>query len=674
MDSTTTQQRTSHQCKFVSFNCKNVKRSIESVAQLCKQCDVISLQETWLMSHDLQMLGTIDADFGFTGSSAVGTSAGTLRGRPYGGVALLWRKSLFPNVTIIQCDSARLVAIKIDVCDRSLLVFSIYMPTDSHENLADFVDCMSEINAIIDSCSIESVFILGDWNSHPETLFWNEMMNFCSDQDWLCADRELLPTDTYTYISDVHNCRRWLDHCIVTRAARQSVVGAKVHYDVFWSDHFPLEIICDLIVIKQKITLPSTPHNKAVWGERDASQIEKYTALCDSKLRHIDFPQEFEYCCDGMCNNNEHCEMINKMYFNIVEVLSEAASSSKTVGRAKQCRKIIGWNKHVQDVHREARLCFQLWVLNGKPQSGKIYEDMSESRKRFKAKLKWCQNNEDQIKMDILASHHKAKDFSSFWKQTNKLNPRASLPVSVDGASEPRDIANLFRKHFRVESPLGPGAARSVLDAGDRCSGGSAPVRVTPEQVAKIIKRMTRGKSPGHDGLSIEHLQCAGVHLPRVLAMFYTFCIRHSYLPADLMKTIVVPVIKNKTGDASDKGNYRPISLATIIAKVLDSVLDIYMDQHSGLNDGQFGFRPGLSTEAAVLCLKHAVRYYTDRGTPVYACFLDLSKAFDLVSYDILWDKLRNETKLPGELTALFKYWYSNQINSARWAGTMSDV
>lgn len=154
--------------------------------------------------------------------------------------------------------------------------------------------------------------------------------------------------------------------------------------------------------------------------------------------------------------------------------------------------------------------------------------------------------------------------------------------------------------------------------------------------------------------------------------MLYNLCISHAYLPADMMKTTVVPIVKNKTGDLSDISNYRPISLATIIAKVFDSILNTQLNRYLQLHDSQFGFRPGLSTETAILCLKSAVKYYTSRKTPVYACFLDLSKAFDLVSYDILWRKMR-KSHVPYELINIFQYWYGNQVNNVKWVGTMSE-
>ncbi|CAG5034576.1 unnamed protein product [Parnassius apollo] len=238
---------------------------------------------------------------------------------------------------------------------------------------------------------------------------------------------------------------------------------------------------------------------------------------------------------------------------------------------------------------------------------------MREARRCFKSKLKWCQDNEYQIKMDILATHHKEKDFKSFWKQTKKLETASCLPASIDGKSEPHHIAEVFRKHFKVESPLGP--VQRVFDIEEKSCSESA--RFTAKEVANVINNMTRGKSPGHDDLSIEHLQYAGVHLPRVLTMLYNACIGHEYLPQELMKTIVVPVLKNKTGDATDKNNYRPISLATVIAKVLDGLLDRRISKHIQVHEAQFGFIPELSTKTAILRLKHTVQYYFTRKTPV---------------------------------------------------------
>ncbi|XP_022818122.1 uncharacterized protein LOC111350703 [Spodoptera litura] len=621
------------------------------------------------------MLGNIDGAFAFTGKSAVDLSTGVLRGRPYGGVALLWRSAVFPKVVVIPCSSVRIAAIKIMRENRSLLVITVYMPTNSNDNLCEFTECLSELNAIIEGNDVNSVIILGDFNAHPGKLFHSELLSFCTEQSWSCVDTELLPNDTYTYVCGASGSHSWLDHCVVTTAARSAILSASVlNSDVYWSDHYPLLLVCNFNAIRSSCQQPTKTsnisRNSVKWGERNTNQIDKYHRICNSKLKLIDFPPEFQCCADGMCNIDEHKFLLDDMYNKIINILTRAAKASYSLPKRNNYRYVTGWNRYVSDAHRRARFCFQTWVSAGKPKSGDLYIRMCESRKMFKSRLASCQKNEKQIKMNIIAENHFNKDFSSFWKNTKKLSPGSGLPASVGGEHDPHDIACAFRRHFRVESPLGPAsgvpAAENLITA--------ISVRCNAKTIANIINKMVRGKSPGHDDLSIEHLKYAGIHLPRVLSMFFSLCIGHSYLPERLMYTTVVPILKNKTGDSSDLSNYRPISLATVIAKVLDSLLDKQLEEHLQLHDAQFGFRPGLSTEDAILCLKQTVQYYTDRGTPVYACYLDLSKAFDLVCYDKLWQKLESDTEVPREVISLLRFWYANQRNRVRWAGAHSDV
>ena len=76
-------------------------------------------------------------------------------------------------------------------------------------------------------------------------------------------------------------------------------------------------------------------------------------------------------------------------------------------------------------------------------------------------------------------------------------------------------------------------------------------------------------KSCGVDGLAAEHFLFAHRITPVFLSLLFNPFILHGYLPVDYMKTAIVPIIKNKTGDTSDKNNYRPIALVTAASKLL---------------------------------------------------------------------------------------------------------
>lgn len=105
--------------------------------------------------------------------------------------------------------------------------------------------------------------------------------------------------------------------------------------------------------------------------------------------------------------------------------------------------------------------------------------------------------------------------------------------MSVADVHGPANIANTFKNHFKVD--VCPEERTQVFDSG--AGSGDITVQFTAKEVKLIITGMKRGKSPDHDGLSIEHLQLAGNYLPRVLAMFFNICVNHCYLPSDLMYT-----------------------------------------------------------------------------------------------------------------------------------------
>ena len=80
-----------------------------------------------------------------------------------------------------------------------------------------------------------------------------------------------------------------------------------------------------------------------------------------------------------------------------------------------------------------------------------------------------------------------------------------------------------------------------------------------------------------------------------VCVCFNAFIV-HGFLPSDLTDPVLVPIFKDKTDDISDKGNYRPIALASVISKVFKMGLLVRIEKYLNSSDYQFGFKSKHST------------------------------------------------------------------------------
>ena len=85
--------------------------------------------------------------------------------------------------------------------------------------------------------------------------------------------------------------------------------------------------------------------------------------------------------------------------------------------------------------------------------------------------------------------------------------------------------------------------------------------------------------------------------------------------------------MKNRNGDLSDKNNYRPIALSSIISKVFKNVILFRLEEYLWTTDNQFGFKAGHSTDLCVYALTEFREYIKRRSTSVYVAFLDAGKA-----------------------------------------------
>jgi hypothetical protein len=102
-----------------------------------------------------------------------------------------------------------------------------------------------------------------------------------------------------------------------------------------------------------------------------------------------------------------------------------------------------------------------------------------------------------------------------------------------------------------------------------------------------------------------------------------------------------------KSGDPTDCGNYRGISISSCVGKLFTSLLQKrisdFLETNGLLSDNQGGFRKNYRIVDKVFILKTIIKKYIYKEKrKVYACFVDFKKAFDSVWRSALFIKLQS--------------------------------
>lgn len=665
--------------RISSYNCKSAKRNAGGIARLCENSDIVLLQEHWLFPSDLPSLNNIHNDFVAYGISSIDPSQGLILGRPFGGVAVLWRNNLSPFVRPISFNDDRIVALECCINGLKILLIGVYLPYDNKQNFAQYVHYLAMLKSIIDEYDSPYVCILGDFNADivKQTDFGKELEGFCQETSLKVADILLLPQTSFTHINDGSSTESWLDHILCTNGSFSIIDDVRIDLSIASSDHFPISLKLQL----QGSDVGQTAHDApdcdgrwvVDWSTVDDAGRCAFTEAVDDELAKIDVPYDAAHCVDSECLL--HRDVIVNYYediINCVRLASQSTVAKRINGRNK--RIIPGWSEFVEEKHILLGDIYSLWALVGKPREGYIYRQLCVARCQFKYALRFCLRNEKDLRAKALADKFakNPRDTGTFWKEVHKLNSNPPLAQTVEGISGEANIAAMWKDHFAdiLNSVKNQDSKDAVLKKLVESVPCDLDISVT--EVVKAISELSSGRSAGCDELTVEHFKFAGVSCAIHMSLCFSMMLKHSFLPPSLTKVVLTPIVKDKTGKTSDKDNYRPIALATVSSKVLERVILNCCRSHLDTSDHQFGFKGKHSTDMAVFALKEITDYYLSNRSPVFICFVDARKAFDRVNHWTLFDKLLRRG-MHTDIVKLLVNWYETQKFHVRWGSTVTE-
>ena len=134
----------------------------------------------------------------------------------------------------------------------------------------------------------------------------------------------------------------------------------------------------------------------------------------------------------------------------------------------------------------------------------------------------------------------------------------------------------------------------------------------------------------------------------------------------------IVTLYKNK-GDRSDCNSYRGISLLSIVGKVFVRVILARLQVLAArvYPESQCGFRAGRSTIDMIFSVRQ-LQEKCQENKPLFLAFLDLTKAFDLVSRSGLFQLLK-KIGCPPKLHSIIESFHTDMQSTVCFNGATSD-
>ena len=138
---------------------------------------------------------------------------------------------------------------------------------------------------------------------------------------------------------------------------------------------------------------------------------------------------------------------------------------------------------------------------------------------------------------------------------------------------------------------------------------------VTPEMIAKKIKKMKDNKSRGIDGIPPKLLKEIVEQISTPLTKLFNLSLEEGIVPSEWKEANITPLFKK--GSRNKPEHYRPVSLASVACKLFETLMRDHMVEflvkHKLINTSQQGFLKAKSCLTNLLCFFFIISNYKVR-------------------------------------------------------------
>ncbi|KAK6757113.1 hypothetical protein RB195_015124 [Necator americanus] len=364
---------------------------------------------------------------------------------------------------------------------------------------------------------------------------------------------------------------------------------------------------------------------------------------------------------------------------SVIRLTAENTLGKTTLSKPKVQKATWFWNEEVQAAICEKKSKYKLWWRTRQPEDWGAHLATKKEAKKAVSKAKSdsykavydmldTREGERVVYRLVRARHRSTLDMehTKIVKGANGAVLRRSGQILERWREYYNHLCNEEFCHPPI--PTVPSVEGLVLP-------------ITVVEVSAALAKMKSNKATGPDDIPVDIWKLLGDRGSMWLATLFNKIVAEGRTPDVWQTSVTVPVWKGK-GDIAECTSYRPIRLLCHTMKVFERVLEARLRKivSVSLNQSIYsaavlhktsGFVKDCSTIDAIHAVRILLEKHREKNRSVHLAFLDLEKAFDRVSHELLWMSMRSH-RVPDEYVRWTKLLYAKPTSAVRCAAGTS--